>query len=62
MWAYTVAAKVNDIYHDLVPKFQAQPPWDITLDGFYILHYTYGNDYTKEVLVPHEASDPPQYN
>jgi len=53
MWAYTAAAKVNDVYHDLVPKFQAQPPWDTTLDGFYILHYTYGNDFTdKGVFTP----------
>mmetsp|Transcript_9245 Transcript_9245/g.15859 ORF Transcript_9245/g.15859 Transcript_9245/m.15859 type:complete len:123 (-) Transcript_9245:130-498(-) len=48
MWAYTAAAKVNGIYHDLVPELQAQPPWDTTLDGFYIIHYTYGNDYTKD--------------
>lgn len=48
MWAYTCAAWVVGIRHDLVPKLQAQPPWDQSLTGFYIIHYTYGNDYTKE--------------
>ena len=28
MWAYTCAAWVVGIRHDLVPKLQAQPPWD----------------------------------
>jgi len=47
MWAYTCAAWLTGVHHDLVPKLQAQPPWDTSLEGFYILHYTYGNDYTR---------------
>lgn len=33
---------------DLHLKMMAQPPWDERLDPYYILHYTYGNDYTLE--------------
>ena len=33
---------------DLHLKMMAQPPWDEKLDQYYILHYTYGNDYTLE--------------
>lgn len=48
MYAYTVAAKGVGVSHDLFPKLAAQPPWDTKLTGFYILHYTYGNDYTMD--------------
>jgi len=30
MWAYTCAAWVSGVHHDLVPRLQAQPPWDTT--------------------------------
>lgn len=33
---------------DLHLKMMSQPPWDEKLDPYYILHYTYGNDYTLE--------------
>lgn len=38
---------------DLVLHLMAQPPWDARMDlsankPFYILHYTYGNDYTLD--------------
>mmetsp|Transcript_19465 Transcript_19465/g.23299 ORF Transcript_19465/g.23299 Transcript_19465/m.23299 type:complete len:528 (-) Transcript_19465:155-1738(-) len=53
MWAYTCAAQIEGVKHDLIPKLAAQPPWDQTLDGFYILHYTYGNDFNeKGVFTP----------
>jgi len=38
---------------DLVLHLMAQPPWDARMElsankPFYILHYTYGNDYTLD--------------
>ena len=33
---------------DLHPKMMAQPPWDDKLEPYYLLHYTYGNDYTLD--------------
>ena len=33
--------------HDLRPKLMAQPPWDKGLGEFFILHFTYGNDYDE---------------
>lgn len=33
---------------DLHLNMMSQPPWDEKLDPYYILHYTYGNDYTLE--------------
>ena len=29
------------------PKLMAQPPWDKGLGEFFILHFTYGNDYDE---------------
>ena len=48
MYAYTAAARAVGIFHDLHPRLAAQPPWDTELRDFLILHYTYGNDYTKD--------------
>ena len=31
---------------DLYLRMMSQPPWDTTMEPFYILHYTYGMDYT----------------
>eukprot|EP00898_Chlorokybus_atmophyticus_P005590 jgi/Chlat1/6031/Chrsp4S00489 len=45
MWAYTCAAQLENIHHDLHPLLAAQPPWDRESGDFYILHYTYGCDY-----------------
>ena len=33
---------------DLHLKMMSQPPWDEKLEPFYLLHYTYGMDYTLE--------------
>lgn len=33
---------------DLHAKMMSQPPWDEKMDPYYLLHYTYGNDYTLE--------------
>ena len=35
------------VKHDLRPKLMAQPPWDKGLGEFFILHFTYGNDYDE---------------
>ena len=53
MYAFTIS-----LYnHNVLPvslhlELAAQPPWDTTMDmngiPYYILHYTYGNDYTLE--------------
>ena len=45
MYGYTIAAKIAGLRHDLRPKLAAQPPWDKSIGDFYILHFTYGNDY-----------------
>jgi|TARA_B110000967_G_scaffold101460_1_gene104158 hypothetical protein len=31
--------------HSQRPQLQAQPPWDKSIGEFFILHFTYGNDY-----------------
>lgn len=49
MYAFTLAcfkAGIKNI--DLHLKMMSQPPWDEKLEPYYILHYTYGMDYTKE--------------
>ncbi|KAK9823561.1 hypothetical protein WJX72_003781 [[Myrmecia] bisecta] len=33
---------------DLHLDMMSQPPWDTTLEPFYLLHYTYGMDYTLQ--------------
>ena len=48
MWAYTLTAYKLGIKHHLYPELAAQPPWDTDLKDFYILHYTYGCDYTLD--------------
>mmetsp|Transcript_15949 Transcript_15949/g.52339 ORF Transcript_15949/g.52339 Transcript_15949/m.52339 type:complete len:517 (-) Transcript_15949:81-1631(-) len=45
MYGYTIAAKIAGVRHDLRPQLQAQPPWDKSIGEFFILHFTYGNDY-----------------
>lgn len=46
MYGYAMAAAMAHVPHDTLAHFQAQPPWDHHLASFYILHYTYGMDYT----------------
>ncbi|KAL6775906.1 HPAT1 [Auxenochlorella protothecoides x Auxenochlorella symbiontica] len=49
MYAFTLScykAGIRDI--SLFLKMTSQPPWDSSMDPYYILHYTYGMDYTKE--------------
>ena len=49
MYAFTLSmykAGIRDIGLHL--EMMGQPPWDSQLDKYYILHYTYGMDYTLE--------------
>merc|ERR550532_827762 len=49
MYGFTLAlSKLGIGPVDVHLKMMAQPPWDTELDPYYILHYTYGMDYTKE--------------
>eukprot|EP00878_Enallax_costatus_P018039 GHUV01018967.1.p1 GENE.GHUV01018967.1~~GHUV01018967.1.p1 ORF type:complete len:389 (+),score=99.42 GHUV01018967.1:186-1352(+) len=54
MYAFTISLYVIGVRHvDLVLHMMAQPPWDnrMTLGAgrpYYILHYTYGNDFTAD--------------
>jgi hypothetical protein len=47
MYGYTIAATMVGLKHDLRPQLQAQPPWDKSVGDFFILHFTYGNDYDE---------------
>lgn len=48
MYAYSMASFLNNVSHDLRIDLMVQPPWDRNIGGAYILHYTYGCDYTLE--------------
>lgn len=54
MYAFTIALYVSGVRHvDLVLHLMAQPPWDNRMalgkgKPYYILHYTYGNDFTLD--------------
>ncbi|KAJ6944414.1 hydroxyproline O-arabinosyltransferase 3-like [Populus alba x Populus x berolinensis] len=45
MYAYAVAAALNDVQHVLRKDFMLQPPWDLSTRKFFMIHYTYGCDY-----------------
>ena len=49
MYAFTIACFMEGVPPAaLHVKMMGQPPWDTKLaDGYYLLHYTYGMDYTK---------------
>ena len=47
MYGYTIASKIVGLRHELRPRLAAQPPWDKEISDFYILHFTYGNDYDE---------------
>jgi hydroxyproline O-arabinosyltransferase len=57
MYAFTLALyKAGVRKTGLHVKMMSQPPWDDKLGPYYILHYTYGMDYTKKgVFTPGEA-------
>ncbi|XP_074575377.1 hydroxyproline O-arabinosyltransferase NOD3-like [Curcuma longa] len=46
MYAYAIASALHGVQHLLHKNFMIQPPWDLKLGDTYILHFTYGCDYT----------------
>ncbi|KAG8085433.1 hypothetical protein GUJ93_ZPchr0010g9023 [Zizania palustris] len=46
MYAYAVASALHGVHHNLRKDFMIQPPWDLKSEGSFIIHYTYGCDYT----------------
>lgn len=54
MYAFAISVYLIGVRHvDLVLHLMAQPPWDARMElsankPFYILHYTYGNDFTLD--------------
>ncbi|XP_006644046.3 hydroxyproline O-arabinosyltransferase RDN2-like, partial [Oryza brachyantha] len=51
MYAYAVASALHGVQHILRKDFMIQPPFDTKLENTFIIHFTYGCDYTlKGVL------------
>uniref|UniRef100_A0A8I7B9J1 Hydroxyproline O-arabinosyltransferase-like domain-containing protein n=1 Tax=Hordeum vulgare subsp. vulgare TaxID=112509 RepID=A0A8I7B9J1_HORVV len=51
MYAYAVASALRGVQHVLRKDFMIQPPFDKKLGNTFIMHFTYGCDYTlKGVL------------
>ncbi|KAM7266953.1 hypothetical protein ACFE04_009119 [Oxalis oulophora] len=48
MYAYAVASALHGVTHILRHDFMVQPPWDIYVGKSYIIHYTYGCDYSMK--------------
>ncbi|CAL9109011.1 unnamed protein product [Musa acuminata var. zebrina] len=46
MYAYAIASALHGVQHILRKDFMIQPPWDLKLDSTFIIHFTYGCDYT----------------
>ena len=52
MYAFTIACHLEGVPPaTLHIKMMGQPPWDTALWPYYLLHYTYGMDYTLEVSI-----------
>ncbi|PIN21979.1 hypothetical protein CDL12_05314 [Handroanthus impetiginosus] len=48
MYGYAVASALHGVQHILRKDFQSQPPWDKEIANKYILHFTYGCEFTLE--------------
>ncbi|KAK4476656.1 hypothetical protein RD792_015816 [Penstemon davidsonii] len=48
MYAYAVASALHGVQHILRKDFMLQPPFDRTTRNKFILHYTYGIDYSMK--------------
>ncbi|AQK85575.1 hydroxyproline O-arabinosyltransferase PLENTY isoform X1 [Zea mays] len=48
MYAYAVASALHGVHHSLHKDFMIQPPWDLKTDNTFIIHYTYGCDYSMK--------------
>ncbi|XP_065868057.1 hydroxyproline O-arabinosyltransferase RDN2-like [Euphorbia lathyris] len=46
MYAYAVASALHGVQHILRKDFMLQPPWDLETGKKFIIHYTYGCDYS----------------
>ncbi|KAF8395699.1 hypothetical protein HHK36_019649 [Tetracentron sinense] len=46
MYAYAVASALHGVHHILRKDFMLQPPWDLDVGKKFIIHYTYGCDYS----------------
>ncbi|KAI0531286.1 hypothetical protein KFK09_000839 [Dendrobium nobile] len=46
MYAYAVASAFHGVQHILHKDFMIQPPWDLKVGKSFIIHYTYGCDYS----------------
>lgn len=49
MYAFTMSMYLAGVKEcALYPEWMGQPPWDTDLQKYYLLHYTYGMDYTLD--------------
>ncbi|XP_028757919.1 hydroxyproline O-arabinosyltransferase 1-like [Neltuma alba] len=48
MYAYAVSSALHGVGNILYKEFMIQPPWDKKIGKTYIIHYTYGCDYTMK--------------
>ncbi|MCL7043340.1 hypothetical protein MKW94_023332 [Papaver nudicaule] len=46
MYAYAVASALHGVQHILRKDFMIQPPWDTEIGKAFIIHFTYGCDYS----------------
>ncbi|KAK3163466.1 hypothetical protein QOZ80_1AG0004110 [Eleusine coracana subsp. coracana] len=46
MYGYAVASALHGVQHILRKDFMIQPPFDTKLQNTFIIHFTYGNDYS----------------
>lgn len=46
MYGYAVASALHGVQHILRKDFMIQPPWDFNVGNSFIIHYTYGCDYS----------------
>nr|CAB3467250.1 unnamed protein product [Digitaria exilis]CAB3469640.1 unnamed protein product [Digitaria exilis] len=49
MYGYAVASALHGVSHSLRKDFMIQPPWDLEVGDAFIIHYTYGCDFDREV-------------
>ncbi|KAG0483665.1 hypothetical protein HPP92_011749 [Vanilla planifolia] len=48
MYAYAIASALHGVSHILRKDFMIQPPWDLKVGNTFIIHYTYGCDYSSK--------------
>ncbi|XP_074588358.1 hydroxyproline O-arabinosyltransferase NOD3-like [Curcuma longa] len=48
MYAYAIASALHGVQHILRKDFMIHPPWDLKLGKSYIVHFTYGCDYSSK--------------